>query len=215
MSEENDLPESLEHSIEKPLDKSIMADFADVAVSHVFDAKLLDEVPVVKTIASIAGATRSIRDRILAKKLVRFLSCLSRVSAGERALMVVRLRSEPDFEAHVGERILEILDRIDSHQKPTAIGRIFGAYALQEIDAGKLRRLVFAVESLPSFVWSEVRTFRHATKEERHAMDSTIKMALANAGLARARSALGDALGYEVVPLLDEFISIVLSPPEG
>jgi hypothetical protein len=151
----------------------------------------------------------SINDQIFAKKLVRFLTSLGSLSAQERESMVDRLEDEEGFRRQVGDRLIELLDKIDSYAKPEMLAKAFCAYASGLIDGNMLNRLNNAIERIPHYEIAAVRVFHAATPDQRLTMPATTLGALANAGLASPNPGWGLQV-YEPNPVCDVFISIDL-----
>jgi hypothetical protein len=47
--------------------------------------------------------------------------------------MIDRLDNEDGFRRKVGDRLIELLDRVDSHAKPEMLAKAFRAYATSQI----------------------------------------------------------------------------------
>ena len=137
--------------------------YAEIGLDSVLSEGLLRDIPLVNIFIALGRLGVSINDQIFAKKLVRFLSSLADLSAEDRASMVERLDKEDGFRRQVGDRLIEILDRIDSHAKPEMVAKVFRAYALKQIDFDMLSRLNYAIDRLPQFEAKRVREFCSAS----------------------------------------------------
>jgi hypothetical protein len=185
-------------------------EYAEIGLDAVLSDGLLKDIPIVGTIIAIGKAGVSINDRVFAKKLVQFIVSLSTVSESDRNTMIDRLNEEEDFRNKVGERLIEILDRVDSHKKPEMIARVFQAYALKKIDVDTLNRLNFAIERLPHYEVKNLRKFHTDPLEERIGTAENLTLgALFNAGLATATSGY-DAVVYKPTKVCDIFIELNL-----
>jgi|688.fasta_scaffold580986_1 hypothetical protein len=108
-------------------------DYAEVALDSVLSEGIFREIPFVSTIIAVSKIGISINDQIFAKKLICFLSNLSELNAVDRSAMIDRLDNEDGFRRKVGDRLIELLDRVDSHAKPEMLAKAFRAYATSQI----------------------------------------------------------------------------------
>lgn len=66
----------------------------------------------------IFSAVGSVKDQLLATKLLRFISQLSEISLEERNEMVDKFNEDDKFSGRAGAAVIEILDRMESQKKP-------------------------------------------------------------------------------------------------
>lgn len=127
------------------------------------------------------------------RKLSTFLLALAEVPAGERRSMVRVLESDPAYGRRVGEHLIELLDRLESHGKPAMVGAVFAAYASGRFNVTMLHRLINAIERLPTNETDNVRRFANSvgTGPKRVQVDDESMQALTNAGLTTVASAFG------------------------
>ncbi len=184
-------------------------EYAEIALDSVLSEGVLHDIPVISTIVAIGRVGLSINDQIFAKKLIRFLSSLSELEPEERASMIDRLDSEDGFRHQVGDRLIELLDKIDSHAKPEMLAKAFRAYAAGLIDGDMLNRLNNAIERLPHYEIKAVRAFQAGSPIDRMNTSESTLAALSAAGLAIPTSGF-DELVYKPNAVCDVFISIGL-----
>jgi hypothetical protein len=185
-------------------------DYAELGLDAIIDSEAVSEIPIVKSVVSVARMGIGIRNRIFTRKLLDFLAAFRGISEWERQDMVSRLEADPAYGRRVGEHLTELLDRIESVQKPRMVTRVFLAYANKSIDAMMLLRLNSAVERLPVAEISSVRQFVNAaTPEGRAKIDIETVQALNSAGLTIAQSAW-DSLGYVPNKTCEAFVSLNL-----
>jgi hypothetical protein len=143
-----------------------------------------------------------------------FLDPLREASPTERAAMIGRLESDPNYNRRVGTHLVELLDRVDSHRKPTMLGLCFLAYMQRKIDVLQLQRLTSAVERLPTLEIDAVRKFAESANNQpvRSQLHPESIQALVNAGLAHwAQSApIGGQVRYEANQTCALFLDLVL-----
>ncbi len=183
--------------------------YAEVGLDAVLSEGLLRDIPVVSTIVALGRVGVSINDQIFAKKLVRFLGSLVDLSSEERSSMVERLDKEEGFRHQVGDRLIEILDRVDSHAKPEMVAKVFRAYAVEQIDFDMLSRLNHAIDRLPQYEVRRVREFFSASPAARQTMPVSTLNALMTAGLASQVSGFS-ALAYQPTSICEAFVSLGL-----
>lgn len=188
---------------------SLSKDYAEIALDSVLSEGVLRDIPIVNTLVAIGRLGLSINDQIFAKKLIRFLTSLAELDPAERASMVDRLDKEEGFRRQVGDRLIELLDRADSHAKPEMLAKVFRAYAAGLIEVSMLNRLNNAIERLPHYETTAVRRFHAATPEEREGIPEITIDALVFAGLARPTSGWSN-LVYGPNAVCDAFISLGL-----
>src|SRR5262249_54945653 len=126
--------------------QDIAVDLSDVALDALTDNELIKEIPVVGTLVHIAKATRSISDRIFAKKVERFISGTKHVPNEKRAEFHATLEADPILRRHAGQVIVLALDRADDLQKAAIIGHLYSLFVAGEIPFETFRRLLVAVD---------------------------------------------------------------------
>ena len=119
---------------------------AEFAIDQVLDDGLLADLPFVGWIAKGLSFKRSISDRILHHKLLRFLKTLESVSAGEKAEFRSRISDDPSYRRRVGESLLLVLDRVDDVQKAEIIAKCFDHFTTDDIDLETLQTLCGIVQ---------------------------------------------------------------------
>ena len=97
--------------------------------------------------------------------------------------MVERLNEDGKFSGRVGSALIEILDRMESEKKPELAARCFAAYAKKEISFEELRRILLALERVPSFDIEQLAAFSKAMPVDLAQMDEAMLLAYVNAGL--------------------------------
>ena len=112
-------------------------------------------------------------------------------------------------KVEVGEHIIELLDRLESHLKPRMAAFVFKAYSASRIDGDMLHRLNHAIETIPLFEVQNVRKFNDASEKERLKFDPTSLQAFVNAGLAHVLSGFG-ALVYQPNNVCAMFLALDL-----
>jgi hypothetical protein len=190
----------------------LVQEYAQGLVEVLVSNEVLEHIPVVKTITATVKAMGTVRDAILLQKIKAFIAALPKVPAAQRIDMVRRLETDPGYNRNVGLHLVELLDRIDGHRKPTMIGRVFAAYALGNINVAALHRLIAGIERLPSHEIDAVRRVGNAVTTEPQdlgSVDPESIYAMINAGLAYIESGWGGG-GLKVTPTCSLFLELNL-----
>lgn len=187
----------------------LLKEYGEVGVDAILKEGALKDIPIINTIVALAKTGVSISDRILINKIMKFLTPMSQLTEDERQEMIEKLETDPAYGRKVGEHLVELLDKIDSDQKPGMIAAVFIAYAKGEIDIDMLNRLNVATESLPSFEVHQVRQFHGMQQEDRANMNVVTLQALMTAGLASAVSGWG-CLVYQPSEVCEAFLKLNL-----
>lgn len=181
----------------------------EIGIDAALDSGILKEVPIVSTVVGLFNVGGTIRNQLLTSKVISFLNKLSELSKEERSELVDKLNEDGKFAGRVGDALIEILDRMESERKPGIAAKCFAAYARGQIDYMQLRRLLVAIERIPSFDIAALRAFSGLPIEERAAADQHFLISLVNAGLAQNN---GGWDGGVIVPtgLCDLFLQLDL-----
>src|SRR5947208_15527036 len=127
MSKSTELGAAVVESLATEAATEIAKEYAEIGLDAVLSEGLLKDIPVVNTVVALGKLGISINDRLLIKKLLAFLSNFQTVSAEDRTEMVRKLESDSAYGRKVGEHIIELLDRIESHLKPRMVALVFKA----------------------------------------------------------------------------------------
>ena len=101
------------------------AGILEFTIDQAMDDGVLIDIPVVGWIAKGVPISRSISDRILHHKILRFLIELDVIGEGDREAFRTKIRNEPDFRKKVGEHLLILLEKIDVFDKTTLLAKCF------------------------------------------------------------------------------------------
>lgn len=123
----------------------LISDAAEFGLDSVLESEELKQIPVIGSLARLAKIGASVRDRLYARKLLRFLREVSTVPPEERAKFAEGISSRGNKE-RAGEALLLLIDRLDHMTKPEIVGRIVRSAMLGEIDYESSLRLSAMVE---------------------------------------------------------------------
>lgn len=137
---------ALVRSIRESTLASATLDVAEVLGDAALETGIVRDIPVLGVISGMRDASRRIAEELFDRKLLAFLRALHEVPREQRQNMLARLDRESGFEARVGERMVAMLQRLDDGEKAELLGRVFTAYARDQIDGYILTRLVRAID---------------------------------------------------------------------
>ncbi len=144
--------DNLEYSIVEAIKKedlsSLSEDYGEVLFNSLMQDGTLKDIPIVHTIVALTKLGIDIKNRIFAKKLIKFLISLKDISQQDRETMILKLERDNSFKDKVGEHILLLLDKCNDMSKPTLIGNAFKSYIQGRITALELRKINFGIDSL-------------------------------------------------------------------
>jgi hypothetical protein len=190
--------------------RDLIKDRAKVVLEDAFSDEWLTRVPFVGAIFALGAVGVGISDRLLVRKLILCMSTISEIAASARREMVERLEADPAYKRRVGEHLIELLDRVDSHRKPAMVALVFVAFAKREINATMLHRLLNAIERIPTAEIDGVRAWAALKPGERGRLtDPESLQAYGNAGLSGVLSTHG-GLAYPPKKTGEMFIALAL-----
>ncbi|MBN1763740.1 MAG: hypothetical protein JW860_00650 [Sedimentisphaerales bacterium] len=141
-SSDTNPPEAIEGKLIKSLKvdklKELASDYAELGLDSILDEGIVKDIPIIKSIASIAKIGLNIRDKLFTKKLLNFFKHAADTSKEQREAFIQKYCSNTKrFE----ETILLILEQADNIEKPAIIGKIFKYCILGEINYEQSLRL--------------------------------------------------------------------------
>ncbi|WP_082091346.1 hypothetical protein [Paracidovorax citrulli] len=188
---------------------SVGKEYLELGVDSLLESGALKDIPLVNTVVGVVNIAGSVREQLLAKKILHFLVRLSEVPQAERIAMTERLNGDDKFAGRAGAVVIEMLDRMESDIKPELAAKSFGAYARGVISFEELRRLLVALERIPSFDICRLDEFSRTTVENPLKYDEALLLSFVNAGLAQNN---GGFDGGVIIPtdLCKKFVEVVL-----
>lgn len=162
---------------------SLGGEYLELGIDAALDTGVLKDIPFVSTVVGIFNVAGTVKDQLLTSKLIRFLNQLSSISMEERVEMIEKLNENDKFAGRAGSVLIEILDRMESEKKPELAAKCFAAYAKEEISFEELRRILLALERVPSFDIEKLVAFSKAQITDSMQMDESMLLAFVNAGL--------------------------------
>ena len=125
---------------------SLGSDLLELALDNNLNEGVLREIPVVRNLYNLGRATVGIYHRLSIKKMINFLGELSNVSSKKRQSFVEDINKDPQKKRVCEETLLLLIDRADSLEKPSILGRILKHHILDNISYEDAMRLSFIVD---------------------------------------------------------------------
>lgn len=125
----------------------LLKDNVENIIDSFLEPSLLKDLPIIGNAVSILKIKDSISDRIFIKKLNNFLFSIRDIEREKIDDFYEKINTNENYKQNVGEKLIELIDRIDSEAKPQIIGNLFKAVLLQKIDYEYFLRLSNIVEN--------------------------------------------------------------------
>lgn len=164
-------------------------EYAELSIDALIESKTLESIPFVSTVVGVYKVASSVRSQLFTEKIIRFLTHFSDLPDAERINMTERLNENDKFAGKAGARLIEIIDRMESENKPEVAAEFLKSFAREEIDFNVLRRLLVALERIPSFDIRELAAFVAINPDQPVEMDEAFLDSLVNAGLGKSNGA--------------------------
>ncbi|WP_027330330.1 hypothetical protein [Marinimicrobium agarilyticum] len=115
---------------------------AEIALKQCVEDSVLKDVPFVGTLVKLYGIGGSIRDRLYAAKINRFLFCLSDVSMEQKDRMKESISAREMESDKLSQKILLALETQTDVEKSEVIANLFIAYLDRKISFSNFRRAI-------------------------------------------------------------------------
>lgn len=142
--------ENLIDSFNKTLWRSGLADISEetieIAIDSFIESGIAKELPIVKYVMSGISIAKNIRERLFLKKILLFLFELKNVSIEDREEFEKQLDADPKFKSKVGNSIVMLLEKHESYEKSTILGKIFKGYIKKAIDYSTFLRMAYIID---------------------------------------------------------------------
>ena len=169
----------------------LFKEYGEIAIDSALESGTLESIPLLNTLVGIFKTVSSVHDRRFTEKLIRFISGFADLDDAPRINMANRLNENDKFAGKAGDRLIEIIDRMESENKPEIAAAFLKAFAFEHIDFITLRRLMVALERIPSFEIDELDTFSKYDENNHHQIsDEALLLSFVNAGLGKNNGGL-------------------------
>ncbi len=164
----------------------LFKEYGEIAIDSALESGTLESIPLLNTLVGIFKTVSSVHDRRFTEKLIRFISGFADLDDATRINMANRLNENDKFAGKADDRLIEIIDRMESENKPEIAAAFLKAFAFEHIDFITLRRLMVALERIPSFEIDELDTFSKYDENNHHQIsDEALLLSFVNAGLGK------------------------------
>lgn len=142
------LSNSLAETIKSSELTKISRDLIEVGVDSILKNGLLKDIPVISILSGIWNTGVAIRDFRFLNKLLQFLHESSKLPQVKRLRLIEDLEDN-DFQKEAGEKLIAIIDNIESSSKAVLIGKLLYLFGQKIITKEEFWRVSFIIEKLP------------------------------------------------------------------
>ena len=142
------LSNSLAETIKSSELTKISCDLIEVGVDSILKNGLLKDIPVISILSGIWNTGVAIRDFRFLNKLLQFLHESSKLPQ-EKRLRLIEDLEDNDFQKEAGEKLIAIIDNIESSSKAVLIGKLLYLFGQKIITKEEFWRVSFIIEKLP------------------------------------------------------------------
>lgn len=133
MTESSDLSSALSETLTNSDLENVTVELTETISDTFFEDGIAKEIPIIGKILRLYKLGISVRDWLLIKKLLCFMSEVAHIPAEERAEMILKIDRSGKFRIKVGEKLLYILDKSEDHENSRIIGYLFSALLKGEL----------------------------------------------------------------------------------
>lgn len=137
----------------------ISKDILELSLDSFIENETLKKIPIFGTIVNLYNLGSTINDKIFANKLIHFLKELEDINPETIQKEIQYIDDSKEYNHKVGDKILEIINRIDSEEKPKIIGRLFKNFISKKIEYVDFLKLSYIVENIFYFDLIKLNNF--------------------------------------------------------
>ncbi len=158
--------------------QNVSIEIVDNVLNNHVSQTVLKEIPIVKSIVSVAKIYNSISDRIFIKKAMHVLLELKNINWKDRIELTGSLT---DSYSNGTEKILYAIDQLDSIEKCILFGRICKLKALDKINVDQFNRLRKVIQE--AYIPDLKLILDFSGTEKKHEIHEGVYYSLINLGL--------------------------------
>lgn len=170
--------DSIIESITSSEISNLVGDFGEMGIDSLINDESIKKIPVVSWFVSFYKSGITIRDRILLKKIVRFLLNLNDISQFEKTKFIQEVNTNSAFKKRVVENLLIVLDKLDETEKSELLAKIFSKYISREISFEEWlkfsniveKALLFQLKNLPNYYSNNLEEIDEPTLQELYSL---------------------------------------------
>jgi hypothetical protein len=144
----NNLSESFKNTISLSNLGEIAKETAEVTMDTFLKEGVLKELPIVGSLIGVWKTGLAIRDHRFINKLLLFLDESSKLSFEKRERIIEQLE-ETEFQSEAGEKLLAILDQLETGSKAKLLGKSLVLFGNKAITKEEFWRVTYIIEKLP------------------------------------------------------------------
>lgn len=122
------------------------SEILEFSIDQVLEEGLIKDIPIVGWISKGLVLQRSISDRILYNKILRFIFALESIDSGTKDSFRAKIKNDSNYKRKVGEHLLLILNKIDDLSKPAMIAKCFDHHLTGDLEFSHFIDLVQVIE---------------------------------------------------------------------
>jgi hypothetical protein len=162
MNEIKILSNSLEQTLKDSDLQFVTIDLAESFSDSLMNESLLKDIPIIGTLVGLTKTAISIKDRLLIKKLIYFISELKDIDQSRRVKLISEIDKSETQKIKIGEKLLYIIDRSDDHYTAKYIAVLFKAFLNEEINYSQFLRCSaiiqkLLIQDLEEFIETEIK----------------------------------------------------------
>ena len=127
---------------------ALSGELGEVIIDSTLEDGVLKDIPIVGSMVGLFKTGVTIKDALFTKKLIVFLQGLSDIPIEKRNAMIESL-DDPKTNEKAGEKLLIIIERLDSSEKAKILAKAFRVYIEKSIDRDEFWRVTFIINNLP------------------------------------------------------------------
>lgn len=194
---EEDVEISLIRSIATSDLRDVAVDLAEIALDSVLEEGLAKDIPVVGTLYKVYKSALTVRDKLLLKKILLFLSTLHTIPLDQRESFLKDIESDNQSQK-IGETLLLLLEKHDSMSKPQILAKVFAGYVKGFIDYFTFLQLARAIDQLQI---EELVKLESYYEKGYHPQEQTVWQQFAQCGLAVIRLPTSSGIFASPIPI--------------
>lgn len=135
-------------SLPKDEIEDIAVDFGEVLLDSTLEDGIIKDIPILGTIYSIFKAGRNIKETYFLKKLLIFIQNTSKIPVERRIAFWEEMNKNPKTKEELGDKLIQLLDRIDEIKKAHWISFAFEDLIHGKISQNEFLDLAFTIDAI-------------------------------------------------------------------
>jgi hypothetical protein len=130
-----------------PEAEDIAIDLAGLELDALFDEKIFEEIPIIKSVIACRKTWSAIQDRLFLQKVVSFFANSPKFTKEQQEKFIQNHLQDPKEAKRLSDAIVLILNRLDDLEKPEILAKVFAAFVKNKIQFDTFRRLATAIDA--------------------------------------------------------------------